>query len=99
MACHSAAARTSSSESVAGTAWLTSIATPMREPVTIERMTSTAATWERSWLSATSIAVGQCLIPGAWMPSAWARNAKTAGSLNVIQSLTRSPRADTTADE
>ena len=31
------------------------------------------------------------------MPSAWPRKAKTAGSLNVIQCVTRSPRLDATS--
>ena len=89
--------RRSRSESVAGATWLTSIATPIRAPATSERMAALAAAWARSSLSATRIAVGQSRSPGAWMPSAWPRKAKTAGSLKVIQSVTRSPRRDATS--
>ena len=66
-------------------------------PSTRERMAATAAAWAWSWLSATRSAVGQSRRPGAWMPSAWPRKAKTAGSLKVIQSETRSPSRDATS--
>lgn len=65
---------------------------------------STAAAWERrAWWPARYGSVDESPsadisrsehLPGAWMPVPWPVKENWIGSLNVIQSLTRSPKAE-----